>query len=373
MVFQLLALVCCWLPPTGDLGRQVQIELDDGEVLTGKLYLPAEGDVRELVIYVHGTGPGTYLTRRAIGGVEFSYFDMFGEQFTSRGIAFFSYNKRGVELSDTPPHFDKVDREKFKQAVPSVEVRDLGTVIRFLRDTPRLGDAKVVLLGWSEGTIIASMVAENKDNRVAGLLLAGYAHENMFDLIKWQFSGASSMLNLNPVFDHDGDGSISEEEFASDDPSAAAMRKALGDAPFGTLDMDSDGALTREDFRLLAQPQYKLILSKVEARDGDWIWKNYFRVSIEWLEEHFALEANKTRLLRLDVPIYVFHGDGDANADIEGVRDLQARFDEHGKTNLRTFIFEGHDHDLNFLHWVFKREIPPGIAKIFEVAESLKR
>jgi len=373
MTLPLLALVFSLLPLIGDVDERVQFELEDGEVLTGKLYLPADGDVKQVVIYVHGTGPATYLTRRDIRGVKFNYFDMFGEEFTSRGIAFFSYNKRGVELGDTPPNFDKVDREEFKKVVPSIEVRDLGSVIRFLRSTPRLREAKVVLLGWSEGTVIASMVAENKDNRVSALFLAGYAHENMFDIIKWQYSGASSMLNLNPTFDQDGDGAISKKEFASDGKAAVGMRKALQNTPFETLDVDSDEVLTREDFRMLAEPGYKFLLSKIEAKDEDWIWENYFRVSIEWLEEHFVLEANKTRLLRLDMPIYIFHGDSDANTDVQGVHDLRARFDRHQKTNLQTFVFEKHNHNLNFTAWAFQKKKPPGIVKIFDVAEALNR
>jgi pimeloyl-ACP methyl ester carboxylesterase len=217
------------------------------------------------------------------------------------------------------------------------------------------------------------MVAENADNQVSALFLAGYVNENVFDVIKWQHSGASSMLNLNPAFDQDGDGTISAQEFASDHQDAVAMRKALQNTPFETLDVDSDGALTREDFRVLAEPTYKLLLNKIEAKDEDWIWKNYFRVSIEWLEEHFALEANKTRLLRLDMPIYIFHGDRDASTDIQGVHDLRASFDSHHKTNLQTFVFEGHDHDLNFLRWVLQKEKPPGIVEIFDVAQALNR
>ncbi len=53
-------------------GEIVKIKLSDGEVLTGKLELPADSSrVQRLIIYIHGTGPGTYLTRRKIGNVEF--------------------------------------------------------------------------------------------------------------------------------------------------------------------------------------------------------------------------------------------------------------------------------------------------------------
>lgn len=355
-------------------GEIVEIELDDGAVLTGKLRLPADVDeIKQIVIYVHGTGPSTYLTRRSIGGVEFNYHDMFGEEFNARGTAYFSYSKRGVELGDEAPNYDRVDREQFKKVVPSVEVRDLGTVIRYLRGRPGLETARVLLFGWSEGTVIAAMVAEDEENQVSALLLAGYAHENMSDIIKWQYSGGPSMMNLNPAFDRDDDGKINREEYESDEKAATSMRKRLQDAGFEIIDTDSDGFITSEDFRIHSELPYNFLLNRIEARDEDWIWQNYFRVSIEWLDEHFELEANKTRLLRLDMPIYVFHGEADANTGVNGVYELKESFEESQKTNLHAFVFEGHDHNLNFLQWPLREKKSPGITRIFEVVEELNR
>ena len=351
----------------------IKVKLDDGEVSTGKLHIPVDADeIKELVIFIHGTGPNTYDNPRKFGDVEFKYYDMFGEEFNRHGIAFYTYNRRGVEIGDEPPYYDKIDREKYKRSIPSVEVKDIGVMIRALRKDKRLANAKVVLLGWSEGTMIASLVAEDKTNGVAALLLAGYAHENLFDIIKWQYSGVSSMINLRPPFDKDKDGRISKMEYESDRKVATAWReKVMQGTAFEQLDSNKDGELTAEDFRLRVEPVYKQILAKIEANDEDWIWRNYFRVSIEWLNEHFKLEPNKRRLLRLDIPIYVFHGEADANSDVEGARQLKKSFEDNMKTNLDTFLFKGHDHDLNFMEWPSKKTIPEGIEKIFEVAKEL--
>ena len=360
--------------PTVTAAEILEMTLGDGEVIKGKLHLPHDAQpAKVLVIFIHGTGPNTYENPRKIGDVEFKYYDMFGEEFNRRGVAFFTYNRRGVEIGTEPPMFDKVDREKYKKGVPSVEVDDIGHMIAMLRKDKRLTDAKIGLLGWSEGTMIASLVAEKKENDVAALLLAGYAHDNLFDIIKWQYSGASSMLNLLPPFDKDKDGKISKAEYESDDKLAKGWReKVMQDTKFEVLDASKDGLLTAEDFRLRVEPAYKQVLAKIEANDADWIWKNYFRVSIEWLNEHFQLEPNKVRLLRLEIPIYVFHGDADANVDVEGARQLEASFKQNNKANLKTFIFKGHDHNLNFMHWPLKKKMPEGIAKLFEVAEELK-
>lgn len=360
----------CWTVKASEILR---VKLSDGEMMTGKLSLPESPEpIREIVIYVHGTGPGTYLNRRKIGDKEFNYFDVFAEEFNRRGIAFFSYSKRGVEPGDEPPTFEKIDREKFKKVVPSVEKADLSALIKFLRKDKRLKKARVVLLGWSEGTVLASMVAEDKRNGVSALLLAGYVHENMFDVIKWQYSGASSMIILRKAFDRDSDGNITREEYESKEKSATSMRTGrLQNTKFEQLDVNRDDFINAVDFGRLVEPKYKLILEKIEAGDEEWIWKNYFHVSINWLNEHFKLEANKTRLLRLNIPIYVFHGEDDANCDVNWVYDLREGFVKNKKGNLRTYVFKDHDHDLNFLYWAIRQKMPDGIDGIFDVAEKL--
>lgn len=350
----------------------VKIKLFDGEMLTGKLDLPSDNaNIKRLVIYIHGTGPGTYLDHRKIRSTELNYFDLFADEFTRRGAAFFTYNKRGVDLGDTPPYYDKVDREKYKKCLPSIEVKDIDSTIQFLKSDKRLKKAKIILLGWSEGTIVASMVAE-KNKGVAALLLAGYANDNLFDVIKWQNSGESSMRAIGKYFDSNNDHAISKEEYESSDKTATKMRAALfKDATFEQLDVNKDNRITAEDFGILNRARYNMILNAVEKNDDDWIWNNYFRITTAWLKEHFELEPNKTRLLRINIPVYIFHGEEDINVPVEGVYDLQERFAKGHKTNLQCFIFKGHDHDLNYLDWPAKKIISDGIKKIFEISDTL--
>ena len=61
----------------------------------------------------------------------------------------------------------------------------------------------------------------------------------------------------------------------------------------------------------------------------------------------------------------------DANCPVEGVYDLRTRFDKAKRKNLHEYVFKGHNHDLNYLDWVMKKEMPEGIKKMFEVAEAL--
>lgn len=353
----------------------VKIPLFDGEILTGKLELPADSKkIRQIVIYIHGTGPGTYNDRRKVGSVEFNYFDPFAQEFNKRGIAFFSYSKRGVEIGDQPPFYDKIDREKYKKVIPSIEVKDIASVIAALRKDKRLKGAKIVLFGQSEGSVLAAIAAEDKRNKVAAILLTGYVHDNMSDVIKWQNTGGSTMVTLRRVFDADKNGSISRAEYESTDNAVTAFRTGrLQNGKFEQLDVNKDDAVSVEDFEIILKPRDQAILDAIGRGDDDWIWKNYFRITTAWLKEHSALEANKDRLLRLKIPIYIFHGESDANCPVEGVYDLRARFDKAKKKNLYEYTFERHDHDLNYLNWVMKKEMPEGIKKMFEVSEAINR
>jgi len=371
----LLVVVLLNAPSVVYPGEVIKFTLFDGETVEGKLSLPpTAAKIQEIVIFVHGTGPATYDNHRKFGQLEFNYLDYFADEFNRRGIAFFTYNKRGVTRGETPPSFEKIDRDKYRKVVPSVEVRDIAAYISTLRRDKRLRNAKVILLGWSEGTTLASLAAQDKTNRVSALFLNGYLNDNLADVIKWQNNGGSSMVNLRAAFDTDKDGAISRAEYESTEKNPAAFRTgAMQNTKFEQLDLDKDASITTADFAALLKPRYDAIFAAIERGDDDWIWNNYFHVSTAWLKEHFALEANKDRLLRLKLPIYIFHGTADANTPVEGVYDLRKRFDRAGKKNLHEYIFAGHNHDLNFVDWVLRKEMPDGIRKMFETAEALNK
>lgn len=352
----------------------VTVRLGDDEELVGRLVLPEQKiKISELLIFVQSSGPHTYLDRRKIGNKEFNYFDLFAEQATKNGIAFFSYNRRGVFLGNKPPTYDSIDTEKFRKYLPSIESDDLSRVINQLRKDKRLRQAKVVLLGWSEGTVLATLVADQRKAHVDALLLAGYCNDRMMDIVKWQHSGEPTFQYHAQFFDTNDDRAISKPEYESMEERAARYRaNALQNTAFEFFDLNKDSVLTKEDFGLLVKPRLDALLNAYQKGNDEWIWKNYFRITTAWLKEHDELEPNNQRMLRLDMPIYIFQGTNDANTPVSGVLDIEEKFKTLGKTNLKVYIFQKHDHDLNFGQWVMRNQLSEGLSMIFRVTESLK-
>ncbi|MEG2126499.1 MAG: hypothetical protein RRY72_03365 [Bacteroides sp.] len=343
------------------------ITLSDGEQITARLCLPVN-EVKSIVFCIHGTGPHTYLNRRS----TFNYYDELAKGFCGQGVAFFTYNRRGVRTGDTPPLFVDVDSAKYSKYAPLQEAQDVERMLQVLRADKRFSHCKILLYGASEGTIIASLVADRKKERVDALLLHGYAHENMFDIIEWQDAGYGVMLLINDVFDRNKDKLISRDEYENQDKKLTSSRlQFFQNAPFEALDIVKDSVVDVKDISRMRAPFHELLMKSILKEDGAWIKSHYFHITPQWFKAHFELEPNKTRLLRVEIPIHVFHGTDDANVPVESVYNLQSRFKTCNKTNLTIHVFEKHNHDLNFFNWLTENKWSEGFQRLFYCAHTL--
>lgn len=343
------------------------MKLNDGEEIAARLCLP-DNEVKTIVFCISGTGPTTYLTKRP----TFNYFDELANGFCGQGLAFFTYDRRGCKDGGNSPTYVDVDSAKYAKYTPLQEAEDVECMIKSLRKDKRFKDSKIILYGLSEGTIIASMVAERGKVGIDAILLHGYAHDNMFDIIKWQNEGYGPMNMLNSIFDKDCDKAISRAEYESEDKVVAAYRVHLyQNTPFDSLDVVKDGFIDIRDIAKLREPLHDELMKRVTDNDWFWIRSNYFNITPLWFKKHFELEPNKTRLLRVDIPIHVFHGTDDANVPVESVYDLRARFEACNKTNLTIHVLEKHNHDLNFEEWLIHKRWSEGFEQIFSVAKGI--
>lgn len=343
----------------------------DGYQLQGKLNVPHRGKVEQLVVFVNGSGPNTYDNRRSTGSMEFNYFDFFAQHFAREGAAFFSSSTRGVTPGDTAPLFANIDETGYQTYTPQNVVQDTESIIRALQQDERLKDAKIYLLGWSEGTMIAPKVAQRGNVRVDGLLLAGYVNGTMEETLEWQQTGGSSMVVYCQYFDYDGDGAVSQAEYEED---RYQVKAALGlaEVAFSELDLDKNGRLESADFAAMLADTKEALFSAIERRDDQWLAENYgVRLTSNWFWNHRAFTPNRDMLLELDLPISIFQGEADANVSVQQSRDIKAAFDQAGKQNLTLHTYAGADHDLNFAYYLATGSLPQGFVDLFHSLRTL--
>lgn len=337
----------------------------DGYALTGKLNVPRREQIDTLVVFVNGSGPNTYDNTRQFGTEPVNYFDLFAEYCAREGAAFFSSSTRGVSAGTQPPLFCEIDDAAYQTYQPEAVVQDTEAIVRHLRKDARFQNAKIYLLGWSEGTMIAPKVAARGKVQVDGLLLAGYVNGTMAESLEWQQTGGSSMVVYCQYFDTDGDGRISEAEYKAD-PYQVRTALGLSEISFSELDLDENGYLERADFAAMLQPSRAALYDAIDRGDDAWLAANYgVRLTSAWFRAHEAFQPNRDMLPSLTLPIFIFQGECDANVSVQDARDAAAAFKAAGKTNLTLYTFPDADHDLNVSAYFYGAPLPDGFRALF--------
>lgn len=344
----------------------VHIPSSDGYLTEGFLSMPDDGMAETLVVYVNGSGPNTYDNKRMLDEQkQFTYFDLFRDEFNARGIAFFSYNTRGVTTSDEPPYYTSVDDIVYRSYTPHASVNDVVAIVEQLREYKGLQNVKIILLGWSEGSLIAPLVSLKTD--VDGLILCGFMYDDMMTILDWQQTGGSSMVFYRNYFDYNKDGIVTPEEFSEDRNGIAAHFGITYDY----MDQDKSGVMDENDFAIMLEPTRTELYRAIEERNREFLKNNYgVYLTPEWFDAHKIMPANFTILPFVDIPIHIIHGTFDQNARVEGVYEIKELFERLGKENLTISVQEGYDHDLNYMDYIYTGEIPEGLAEIFTAAEN---
>ncbi len=327
---------------------------EDGVSFDAMLTAP-EGEPRGTVIFVNGSGPNTYNDKYRLPGQPVrNYHDIYAGELTKRGIAYCRYSTRGVTDGDDPEsNFKQIDEKLYRTYLPHNSVSDVLRLIGYVKE--RYPGKPVMLLGASEGTIIAPLAALRSDD-VAGLFLYGYAGENLMDIFRWQHSGEASLLTYRRYFDYDRKGYITREEVEED---RYGVREHLptefSERTFEEIDVDGDGKITAPDCAAaFGEPEHLRKLMKAVRRGDDrWLKKNRgILMTSAWLREHAELEPTREVLPRLEIPIHIFAGDFDTSTSISYAQDAEKRFRELGKKNLTVHYFKEHDHGLNVAYYM---------------------
>lgn len=320
----------------------------DGTPLEGKLSVPANATGRvPLVFDLHGAGPRNYDNavrfRDTDGQVKtVRYYDYHARELTRRGVAFFRMNKRGCTQDSTGRPV--IDRAIFSKATPSVLIDDYLKGLEAVRVRPEVDPARIVLSGSSEGTRLAPQLAMRSPSGVLGLSLMSYQSDNFHDTVVWQ-NTVGPWRNIVKLIPEAADGQLTRDEHAA----AVARTASIGaQLPFAVFDRDSSGAFTPDEVQQVFKPRLDAILKAVTDRNDDFIWQVLLNLSSGYLLEAWDAEPTSAILLRVNLPIAIFHGTLDGATRVEGVQETEAAFRSAGRTNLTTRIYPGFDHDLGW-------------------------
>lgn len=346
--------------------KRFRVKAHDGYHLEVKIDHPHSS--KSIVVLCQGSGANTYDNRREIEGMQFNYFDLFADEFCKRNIAFCRWNTRGCSISDVPPEFVSVNAKEYDTYCPTSSIQDILTIKDFIKTIPEFEHCKIIFMGISEGAALIPFAAKECED-VAGLLLLGFPYENMKQILEWQLSGGSSMVNMCRYFGCSQKGYIEKADFILD---KYHVRPSLfSDTEFEDLDFDGDGKLTQNDFALQLADYKNRVFQAIERNDDEWLRENYpVQITSKWCKEHFALPDVSSAVCSITVPVYIFQGEDDANIPMDGIERIRKDFAKTGRKNLHIFTFPGHDHDLNYLQYIFSGTISEGLKCVFDTAKS---
>ncbi|MFC6017712.1 alpha/beta hydrolase family protein [Plantactinospora solaniradicis] len=235
---------------SGIVREPVSIGMEKNWTSKGELTYPRGAGKRlPLVVLLHGSGDNDMDQTLPEGAG--SIFKPVAQAINRKGYAVLRFNKRGV--TDVGPVLTD-DVAQLNPPEPYEQIlRDAASVVRFAAKLPRIDPSRILLLGHSEGTQVASNLAAKPAAagipEPAGVIAMGVVGSNIRELITYQLFGAR-LAQLHEEFDVNGDGQLTAREsvdglIGQPDELVTYYRKVLfsGATLNPATDRDRDGRL----------------------------------------------------------------------------------------------------------------------------------
>jgi len=149
------------------VAEEVNVSTQVGHVLAGTLTIPK--DVNQPlpgVVLITGSKPMNRDFTPAFVPKYYRPFRKIADALSRRGIAVLRMDDRGCGCSGGGP---------LESATTAERADDIRAGISYLKDREEINDSRIGLIGWSEGGIIAPMIAVTDRSIIAIVLIAGPA------------------------------------------------------------------------------------------------------------------------------------------------------------------------------------------------------
>ena len=163
------------------LGKDLNIKSNNIE-LKGTILVPEIGNLKKLVIFVHGSGPND----RDETIFENKPFKDIAENLYTRGISSYRFDKRTLS---NPESFND------KSTIDDEVTNDIINIVAYLKNDTQFSNYEIIVLGHSLGAYLLPRIANNSNQISKIILLAGNARP-LDNLIEEQYN---FIYKLNPT------------------------------------------------------------------------------------------------------------------------------------------------------------------------------
>jgi len=307
--------------------RDVTVEMDNDWSANAQLTLPTDGtEPFPTVILIHGSGSWDMdaINPAADGTILSRNFALIAEQFAAQGIAVLRYNKRGVVA------YGEYDPSQLQASQSLAQlVADAEAVLDFAAEQPEVGD--VYLYGWSEGTWVASHLADQRADDLAGVILQAPPNQAIDGILQYQHLEIG-LSYLAEEIDADGSGTLTIEEVLT--------------IPAGPVSLMPSFYLWSNTSTPTA-PEFS---SQTDANgDGEIHIEDELRPIIEQTLGMFAnfddglTRVNSDLLAETELPVLILHGDMDGWVPLVEGESIAEALGEQATLNT----YEGLGHALS--------------------------
>ena len=255
------------------MGKELEVIVQGQFPLAATLTIPkGRNEKYPLVVMVHGSGPTDRDSNAK--GMPMNIFKQLSDVVVSEGFASIRYDKRGVGASKG---------DYYETGVHDL-INDARAVVEFAKKHPNIDSENVILLGHSEGSIIAPFL--NEKVAVDGMILLAGTAEPLEETMTWQ-----------------------REEIMKDVRSVKGFQGWL----LRLLKVDEKITKMNED-----------LIQALLASDEPVIKYKGKKINAKWNREHIHFDVSKP-LQNITCPVLAITGTKDVNvkvSDLEKIKSL---------------------------------------------------